>query len=305
MKPTTNPRVALVQSRWREHPEASLEGVLALLEQITEPVDLICLPEFFLGPPFYFPGRAHLKGVVDQTIPGPVTDVLSEVAVRRRCYVMCGTLVEREGDRYYNTSALIDDSGRIVGKARKIHRFAAELLSVQPGDHQLLVDTPFGKLGLCVCSDFWIVEMPRMLALKGAEIIAVPGAALVGNLPITRPCIQANSSYNVCYTLFAGPVGSATGERAGRQVSISVGGHSTVAAPERLIATLDAEEAVLYAQLDLEHLRAIRTVDLSFRRSLYWCLHGRLPDRYGDITRPYVGSSDLASLLSEYLSADT
>jgi predicted amidohydrolase len=302
MKPTTQPRIALVQSHWHDRPEPSLEAVLALVDEIADPVDLICLPEFFLGPPFYFPGRGHLEGIVDTTIPGPVTDLFSEIAVRRGCYILCGTLVEREGDRYYNTSALIDDRGEVVAKARKIHRFAAELMLVEPGDTQVLVDTPFGRVGVCVCSDFWVVEMPRMLALKGAEIIAVPGAALVGNLPITKPCIQANSSFNVCYTLFTGPVGSVTGERAGRQVSIAVGGQTTVAGPEEILGSLDGEQAVLRATLDLGYLRAMREVDLSFQRSLYWCLHGRLPELYADIATPYVGSSDLESMLTAYLS---
>ena len=301
MKPTTKPRVALVQSHWHGGPEENLRAVLNLVEQIVEPVNLICLPEFFLGAPWYFPGRAHLKTEIDQIIPGPITDILAEVAIRKRSYVLGGTMVELEGSRHYNTCVLIDDNGRIAGKCRKIHRFSAEMLSIEAGDTQLLVDTPFGKLGVCVCSDFWIVEMPRMLALRGAEIIAVPGAALRGNLPITRPCIQANSSFNVCYTLFAGGVGKVSGERAGRQVSIEMGGCSTIAGPESIIDTCDDQETVISAELDLEYLRLMRTVDLSFRRSLYWCLHGRMPNLYQDVCNHYVGKSDLESLLRNYL----
>jgi predicted amidohydrolase len=301
MTTVTRPRVALVQSHWKGEPNENLDGVLRLVDRIPDPVDLICLPEFFLGPPWYFPGRAHLRGIVDQTIPGPVTDRFCSIARQRRCYIVCGTLVERDGDRYYNTSALIDRDGHIAGKARKIHRFSAELLSIDAGTEQLLVDTPFGKLGVCVCSDFWIPEMPRMLALKGAEIIAVPGASIVANLGITRPCIQANSSFNVCYTLFTSLVGRASGRRGGREVSIAMGGCSTVTSPEEIVATLDQQEDVLLATLDMDYLRESRTVDLSFKRSLYWCLHGRLPELYQDITRPYVGKIDLRSLLKDYL----
>jgi predicted amidohydrolase len=290
-----------VQSAWKGSPEENLKAVLRLVDGIDGPTDLICLPEFFLGPPWYFPGQALLKGVVDQPIPGPVTDKFCAIARERHSYVLCGTLVEREGDRYYNTSALIDWHGNIIGKARKIHRFSAELLAIDAGTEQLLVDTPFGKLGVCVCSDFWIAEMPRMLALKGAEIIAVPGASIVRNLGITRPCIQANSSFNVCYTLFTSLVGSVSGSRGGREVSISIGGCSTIASPEEILATLDQQETVLYASLDMDYLRESRTVDLSFKRSLYWCLHGRLPELYRDIVRPYVGKSDLRSLLAGYL----
>lgn len=293
--------VALVQSHWKGDPETNLQGVLRLIETIDRPVDLICLPEFFLGAPWYFPGREHLKGRIDQEIPGPVTDVFANLAAQRGCYILCGTLVERLGDRFYNSCALIDDSGAIAGVARKIHRFSAEMLSVEASDEQLLVDTPFGRLGLCVCSDFWMVEMPRMLALRGAEIIAVPGAALANNLAITRPCIQANSSFNVCYTLFVGPVGGVTGERGGRRVSIDMAGCSTVAAPTGLLGSLDDEEAVLYAELDLEALRIERTVDLSFKRSLYWCLHGRRPECYRGLLEPYSERTDLQSLLTEYL----
>lgn len=296
-----HPRVALVQSHWKGDPDESLESVLSLIDGISGPVDLICLPEFFLGPPWYFPGQAHFKGRVDQTIPGHVTDILAGVARSRHCYMVCGTLVECEGDRSYNTCAVLDPRGLLVGKARKVHRFSAEMLAIDAGSGQLLIDTPFGRLGLCVCSDFWVVEMPRMLALNGAEIVAVPGAAIRSNLPITRPCIQANSSFNVCYTLFTGIVGSASGSRGGRSASISLGGHTTAAGPEAILGTLAEEEAVLEVTLDLEYLREMRTVDPSFRRSLYWCLHGRLPEHYGPLMRPYVGGSDLRALLEQYL----
>ncbi|GAA2566569.1 MULTISPECIES: carbon-nitrogen hydrolase family protein [Streptomyces] len=300
MKPTNRPRVALLQTLWDLDPEVNLRRVLALLDTIDE-AELIVLPEFFLGPPFYFPGRAHLKGVIDQPVPGPVFDRLAQAARRTGAYILCGTVVEREGDRYYNTAVLLDDRGEVVVKARKTHRFAAEMVSVTASDEFTVVDTPFGRLGICVCSDFWIPEVPRMLALRGAEIIAVPGAALRGNIQITRPCLQANSSFNVCYTLLASAVGSVTGERAGRQVSIEVAGHSTVAAPEELLGSLDEEEGVLRTELDMDHLRSLREVDLSFRRSLYFCLHGRRPELYDRLREPYSGHQDLQTLLTDYL----
>ena len=301
MKPTTSPLVAVVQNLWRDSPQENRENVLQMVRSVPTPVHLICLPEFFLGAPFYFPGRAHLRGIIDQPIPGPLTSELGQLAREKGCYILAGTVVEREGDRYYNTSVLIDDRGEICGKARKLHRFAAEMVTVTAGDQQLLVDTPFGRLGLCVCSDFWIVEMPRLLALRGAEIIAVPGAALVNNLPITRPCIQANSAFNVCYTLFAGVVGTASGERAGRKASIELGGCTTIAGPEQLLGSLGDEEAILYRQLDQSYLRQMRAVDLSFKRSLYFCLHGRVPELYGGITSHYVGRAPLETLIGDYL----
>jgi predicted amidohydrolase len=127
--PVTRPKVALIQTRWREQVEENRERVLAMVDEAggAGPLDLICLPEFFLGAPWYFPGRGHLKGLVDDTIPGRTIDQLAERATRYRCYILCGTIVEREGDRYFNTSVLVDSRGQIVGKARKIHRYSADV----------------------------------------------------------------------------------------------------------------------------------------------------------------------------------
>jgi len=302
--PITHPRVALVQTHWRNDPEANLQHIHQLVDRLCqeEHYDLVCLPEFFMGAPWYFPGRAHLKGVVDDTIPGRITTLFAELAKRYKTHILCGTIVEREGDHYYNTSALIDDSGNVMGRARKIHRYSAEMLAVEAGEGPLLIDTSFGRLGICVCSDFWIQEMPRILALQGAEIICVPGASIRQNLGITRACIQANSAHNVCYTLYASIVGQVCGERAGRQVTIDLGGYSTIAAPDHLLGALDEEESVITATLDMPALRENRCVDLSFKRSLYWCLWGRRPELYNDILKPYVGAGQsLKTLLADYL----
>nr|VFK29655.1 MAG: N-carbamoylputrescine amidase [Candidatus Kentron sp. MB]VFK74857.1 MAG: N-carbamoylputrescine amidase [Candidatus Kentron sp. MB] len=302
--PITKPRVALVQSHWRNDPAVDLKTMLEAVDRIgaMHDVDLICLPEFFMGAPWYFPGRGHLKGVVDDEIPGRITDLFGERARKYGTYILCGTIVERDGEHYYNTSPLLDDQGRLVGKARKIHRYSAEMLAVEQGTEQVLVDTPFGRVGVCVCSDFWIQEMPRMLALRGAEIICVPGASIVQNLGITRACIQANSAHNVCYTLYTSIVGKVTGARAGRTITVELGGYATITSPDEIIATLDDEEDVLIATLDMNYLRESRTVDPSFQRSLYWCLWGRQPERYGQLMQPYVGAREhLREILADYL----
>jgi predicted amidohydrolase len=291
----------LIQNRWREHPEENLDNVLDLIDSLPGPLDLVCLPEFFLGPPWYFPGKEHLKGLVDDTVPGRITRRLGEVARARRCYIVCGTLVERCGERYYNTSVVLDRDGEIRGLGRKMHRYSAEIRAIEAGDEPLLVETPFGRIGVCICSDFWIPEVPRMLALKGAEILCIPGASLATNLEITRPCIQANSTFNVCYTLYASIVGTASGMRAGREFSIEMAGYSTVASPSGLLATLDREESALRVSLDMDHLRTLREVDLRFQRTLYWCLHGRRPELYRSLLEDYVGKSDLETLLREHL----
>lgn len=298
-------KVALIQFHWRNTPEENLDVVRKMIEAIgkEENTNLICLPEFFMGPPWYFPGKMYLKGITDDVIPGKIIDFLARLAKKYHVYIACGTIVEREDNSYFNTSVLLNEKGEIVGKTRKIHCYAAELVSIQAGSEQLLVDTPFGKLGVCVCSDFWIQEMPRMLALKGAEIIYISGASLIQDIEITRPCILANSVHNVCYTLYTSVVGKVTGERAGIPAfTIEFGGHTTVAEPKKIIATLNDEEGILYAELDMDYLRELRRVDITFKNTLYWGLWGRRPELYGAIMEPFIEArEDLKSLLEKYL----
>lgn len=300
-----NVKVALLQFRWKNTPEENLTCVLNLIDQIgkRKQVDLVCLPEFFLGPPFYFPGKKHLKGIVDDTIPGKVTDALAALAKKHSFYILGGTIVERDGSDYYNTSVVIDNKGEIVAKSRKIHCFSAELVTIKSGVEQTIVDTPFGKIGICVCSDFWIQEMPRMLALKGAEIIYVSGSSLKQNINLVRPCVLANSAHNVCYTLYTSVIGKVTGLRGNdSKFLIEFGGYSCVASPLGMLAKLSGEEKILFATLDMEDLRQHRQVDAKFKRTLYWCLWGRRPELYKDILNPYVeAQTSLKDIVKEYL----
>ncbi|MCN9244634.1 carbon-nitrogen hydrolase family protein [Streptomyces sp. RY43-2] len=301
MQPTRHPRVALLQTRWREDPEENLRQATDMLESLQEGTHLAVLPEFFLGPPFYFPGRQHLQGVVDHPIPDPVFDHLGAIARRKGCWIICGSVIERTDDgTYYNTAVVLDDTGAIVAKVRKVHLFSAEFVALRAGEEAVVLDTPFGRLGICVCSDFWIQEMPRLLALKGAEIIAVPAAALRNNLPATKPCVLSTAVLNAADVLYVGSIGKVSGERGGRTVTIDLAGHSTVATPEGITAELDEEEAVLYADLDLERLRQLREIDFSFQKTLYFGLHGRRPELYERLLKHADGVSDLGPVLGDY-----
>ncbi|MFF2910176.1 carbon-nitrogen hydrolase family protein [Paenibacillus sp. NPDC057934] len=299
-------KVGLLQVQWVDDPIEALEKVLELVDTTLQnnKLDLLCLPEFFTGAPWYMPNRAHLKGVIDDTIPGNITTALGKLAKKYTTYILCGTIVERDNDKYYNSCVLLNDEGEIVGKARKIHRYSSELSNIEAGTEQMLVDTPFGKLGVCICSDFWIPEMPRILALRGAEIICIPGGSLTQNISTTKSCMIANSVQNVCYTLYASIVGGIEGVRSGRKVSIKFEGHSSVAGPRGMIESLDKEPGVIITELDMNELRSLRQVDTSFKETLFWSLWGRQPDLYKRLSEPYVGAKDdLASLVTNYLNS--
>jgi predicted amidohydrolase len=110
-----------------------------------------------------------------QTIPGPLTDMLSERARRYHTYVLT-TLHERdETGLYHNTAVLIDRAGRIAGLYRKVHLTIEEAdWGLTPGNEYKVFETDFGKIGVLTCWDDWFLEPARILRLKGAEILFLP-----------------------------------------------------------------------------------------------------------------------------------
>jgi 5-aminopentanamidase len=108
---------------------------------------------------------------VAETIPGPSTDAIAEACRRLKVHVAVG-LLEKDGDRCYNASALIGPEG-LIGKYRKLHLpFLGVDRFVDRGDLAPKVyDTALGKIGLAICYDLDFPEYTRVLALLGAQLI--------------------------------------------------------------------------------------------------------------------------------------
>lgn len=88
---------------------------------------------------------------------------------------------EKKGKKFYNSVAISDVDGAIVGVYQKIHIPQGpcynEKYYFQPSDNDLQVfKTKFGKIGVLICWDQWFSEAARVLALKGADIIVMPTA---------------------------------------------------------------------------------------------------------------------------------
>lgn len=110
-------------------------------------------------------------------IPGPYSTQLCNSARNHQVYV-CAGLTEREGDRVYNTAILIDNTGEIILKYRKINVLDVGLEFYSIGQSLSVVETPFGIVGVNVCADNYMdsIENGHMLARMGAQIILSPSS---------------------------------------------------------------------------------------------------------------------------------
>jgi predicted amidohydrolase len=109
-----------------------------------------------------------------ETVPGPTTCRLGEMARKHDLYIVAG-MPEREGHLIYNTAALIGPDGNLVGKYRKMVLTSGEAREgTTPGGDYPVFETRFGKIGMMICYDLFFPEVSRQLAIRGAEIIALP-----------------------------------------------------------------------------------------------------------------------------------
>jgi deaminated glutathione amidase len=186
--------------------------------------------------------------------------------IARECEIdlVAGSIVERvEGrEKRANTSVHVGPDGEVRAIYRKIHMFDVEVDGVvyaesegeDPGE-EVIVSTLAGgvPLGMSICYDLRFPELYRMLAVRGAEVIAVPSAfTLATTRDHWETLVRARAIENQCFVVAANQIGTHPG-------GYRSGGRSLIVDPWGLVlaSAPDAETAIV-AELDFEALREIR-----------------------------------------------
>ena len=130
---------------------------------------------------------------------------------------------EKDVNVFYNTTAVIDADGSVLGIYRKTHipddHYYQEKFYFTPGDTGFKVfDTRFGTIGVGICWDQWFPETARCMALQGAELLFYPTA--IGSEPILecdsmehwRRCMQGHAASNLIPVIAANRIGEETVE---------------------------------------------------------------------------------------------
>ena len=261
-------RVALCQTNCGEDVAANEEQVFGLLEQAAAgEADLAALPEVW-------PLQGSAKQVREsaEPVPGPRTERLAEVASRHRMWVHGGSVLERDGERIFNTSVLFDRSGEQVATYRKIHLFDAdppgavpsrESSVFTPGDQVVTAETEFGRVGLSVCYDVRFPELYRALVVQGATIMFVPAAfRYETGIDHWEPLLRARAIEDQAFVIAAAQWG--TWGPPGRERRNF--GPSLVADPwGRVLAEAPDGPGVTFAELDLAEVQRTREILPSLR----------------------------------------
>jgi predicted amidohydrolase len=154
-----------------------------IAEAAEKKADLLVLPETIT-----IVGNGLKYADAAEAIPGPSTKYFGELARKHGLYLVVG-LLERDHSVIYNVAVLIDPSGKVAGKYRKVALPRAEIEGgITPGSEYPVFETRFGKLGMMVCYDGFFPEVARKLSFNGAEVIAFPVWGCNPMLAAARAC---------------------------------------------------------------------------------------------------------------------
>ncbi len=225
----------------------NLEQAVSQIDTIK--ADLIVLPELFTTG-YQFTSIEEVNGLAEEIPSGPSCDTLIKYAHSKNVYLAFG-IAEKQGDRLFNSAALIGPDG-FIGKYRKSHLFYEEKLFFSPGDTGFNVfDIGIARLGLMICYDWWFPEAARTLALKGADIICHPA-----NLVLTgcHKAMQTRSLENAVYSMTSNRIGA---ESRGGKEELKFTGKSQVVDPNgQVILSLDSsKEGIAAVDIDIEKAR--------------------------------------------------
>lgn len=268
-------RIALVQSRAGPDRVENLENLLAAVDHAAGlGARLVAFPE--LARERFFPrrrDRAAEAAALAEPVPGPTTAALAERARAHGTVVVFNLYEVDDAGRRFDSSPVIDADGSLLGVTRMVHitdfEGFHEKAYYDPGDTGAPVyETAVCRVGVAICYDRHYPEYMRALGTRGAELVVIPQAGVVGEWP------EGLYEAEVRTAAFQNGYWTALCNRVGREGEMRFAGESFVADPEGQIVARGAsqEEDVVVADVDPGACRR------STARRLFW--RDRRPELY-------------------------
>ncbi|MBS0290600.1 MAG: carbon-nitrogen hydrolase family protein [Proteobacteria bacterium] len=221
---------------------------------------LVVLPEEF--------ATLGLTGAQKQALSeefgnGPLQQRLQLAAQQNKIWIVAGTLWIKNQSHKPNACTLVyNDEGQCIARYDKIHLFDVNVQdkeeyresdNIAPGEHIVVVQTPFGKIGLAICYDIRFPELFRAMMFKGAQIVVLPSAFTI---PTGKAhweiLLRARAIENLCYIIAPGECGLRSDGR-------GTFGHSMIISPwGEILSSLQAAPGLVSANIDLDKMQTLR-----------------------------------------------
>lgn len=250
-------KAAVIQFKASTKKEDNLKKIVSYISKAAAKNATLCaFPEFMM---FYTNSSQTSKQLANlaETINGNFVTTIAKAAKENQIQVV-GSFYEksRKKDRVYDTSFVIDKSGKVISTYRKIHLYDA--LGFKESDKMASgseiakpVNTSIGKIGMMICYDLRFPEMSRSLAVAGSEVLIAPSAWVKGNMK-EEHWITINKTRaieNGCYIIAPDQVGNIY---CGRSLVVDPYG--------KILLDMKKKQGIGFVNIDLDMVKQTRKV---------------------------------------------
>lgn len=240
-----------------------IEAARLITEAVGGGARLVVLPENFA---FMGHSEQDKLAIAEDEGKGPIQAFLAEQAARHKIWLVGGTVPVRAKTlgKVRSACMVFNSSGERVSRYDKIHMFDVHIAStgenynesetIEAGDHAVVIDSPFGRLGIAICYDLRFPELFRNMVDAGVEVIALPSAftAITGKAH-WQILVRARAIENLSYVIAADQGGYHIN---GRETY----GHSMVVDPwGQVLDVLASGSGVVRGSYDPVYLAKVRS----------------------------------------------
>ncbi|WP_298535246.1 carbon-nitrogen hydrolase family protein [uncultured Methanobrevibacter sp.] len=258
-------KIALCQMNVVDNKEKNIEKAIQMIKESKEQgADLAVLPEMFNCPYENEKFIEYAEILEDSQTLMEISDIAKEENI----HVLAGSIPELERDdeneteSIYNTAVFFDNNGKQLGKHRKMHLFDIDVKgkiyfkesdTLSAGNDFTIINTDLARIGIGICYDIRFVELSRIMALNGAEILIFPGAFNLTTGPAHWELLfRSRALDNQVYAIGVAPA-------LDEDASYNSYGHSIAVNPwGEVIEELDYSEELKIVEIDLDEIKRVR-----------------------------------------------
>ena len=258
-------KIALCQMNVVDNKDKNIEKAIQMIkESKKQGADLAVLPEMFNCP---YENEKFIE-YAEKLEDSQTLKEIAKIAKEENIHVLAGSIPELVKDdendieSIYNTAVFFDNDGKQLGKHRKMHLFDIDVKgkiyfkesdTLSAGNDFTIINTDLATIGIGICYDIRFVELSRIMALEGAEILIFPGAFNLTTGPAHwKLLFRSRALDNQVYAIGVAPA-------LDEDASYNSYGHSIAVNPwGEVIEELDHNEELKIVEIDLDEIKRVR-----------------------------------------------